>query len=343
MIAKRSLAIHLSLFIFASALGLRALTKGDDEVRDQHETELWTVTPEKVSRLEFTSDERKVVLESKTDAEGRYFITTVDRLKKAPPHDPHRPPPASDAGAPSVGEGERETLRFIAVQEAEELAESVASLTAKRSLGKLEASRFEEFGFEGEAAPTVRIDLAGESHELVVGGRTPGGGDVYVMDKGTGDAYVVAGNIARNLESAESSLIERNLVRLEEAEVHKVVVKAGDAQRALMPIEGQKGFWANPDQPTVKDETASNWMSKLDKLRISEYVAEPANPTPMAQIEYYSKDGKRLATVELASESVPGNDQPRYLAKSSNSRWYGTVLTSVAEQLSQDLSSILNP
>jgi hypothetical protein len=346
VISKSSVWLHAGLFIVASALSLRAITKTDDTPGAEHETPLWSESADAVKRIELTSKTKSVVLEGQADGLGRYFVGTIDREKAKPPKNPHAPPSEADAGAPPAAPEsvERETVRFVAVKDALELAQSIGKLTAKRSLGKLTPDRFEEFGFEPDAPTTVRFDVAGTVHEFVVGGKTPGGGDVYVRDTKTSDGYVIAGGITRDLESADSTLMQRNFLDLDSAEVAKAILRIGGAQRELVPVTDQSQFWANPADPSAKDETASNWMTKFSRLRVSEYVEKvDGETTPIAEVEYFGKDGKSLGKVQLMSQTLPGEDKPRYLAKSATTRWVATVLASTGEQLAQDAQSVAQP
>jgi hypothetical protein len=347
VIAGRSLWVHASLFVVASALGWQALTKEEEDPKAEHETVLWEVTPESVQRLELESKKKKVVLESQKDAYGRYFVGTVDKEKAKPPKNPHEQKSEADAGAPPPAEPEvveRETIRFVAAKEANELSDSLAKLTAKRTLGKLSEDRYEEFGFGGEEEMRVRFVLGGKTREFIVGGKTPGGSDSYVRDAESGQTYVIAGSVVRDIETADTSLLQRDLTEFEEDEVSKAVVRVGEASRELVPVPGQSQFWANPSDASNKDETASNWMTKFERLRVTDYVEKvEGETTPIAVVEYFDKSGKSLAQVELVSQAVAGEDKPRYLARSGVTRWHGKVLANTAEQLAQDAAGIVNP
>jgi hypothetical protein len=342
---QRGLWVHAALFVLASGLGLHALTKEDADPTKEHETELWQVAPESIKRLEFESKKKKVVLESESDAHGRFFVGTVDKEKFKPPKNPHQPKPETDAGAPPAEPEapERETLRFVAAKDANELCDTLGKLSAKRSLGKLPEDRYEEFGFGADDEAHVRFDLGGKTREFIVGGKTPGGSDVYVRDAQSGQSYVIAGSVVRDLETADTSMMQRDLTAFDEDSVAKVVIAVGDGTRELVPVPEQRQFWANPSDPTNKDETASNWMTKFNRLRVTKYVEKPGETTPIATVEYFDKVGKSLGKVELVSETVAGQDKPRYLGRSDETRWYGEVLASTAEQLSQDAPGIINP
>lgn len=345
MISKQGVLLHVGLLVVASGLGFSAITKDDEDLREEHETVLWSADADSITRIEFESAKQTVVLEGKKDDTGRYYVGTLNREKRTTPHNPHQRGDG-DAGAPPVEEAapEREVIRFIAVEQANQLAGNLATLHAKRSLGKLDPARYEEFEFSEKESAKIKVQLGGTEHELVLGGKTPGGTDIYVREAKSGEAYVVPGSIARDLSAAESSLVERDLLGFEQGDVHKVVIQQGEATRELVAAEGEKGFWASPSSPAAKDETASNWMTKLARVKINEYVESPGDGvTPLCEVRYFDKSGKLLGFLELASQALPNEDKPRYLARSPGTRWYGTVVASTAEQLSQDIASVLNP
>jgi hypothetical protein len=281
------------------------------------------------------------VLEAKSDAVGAYFIGQVEREKPAEPEeaDPHAPP---DAPPPSVAElAERETVRFVAVQEANELLESLAPLKAIRGLGMLDDSKLADFGFDEETPAKLTLSIGGQMHELVIGESTPGGGDTYARLP-NGEAFVLDGQLVRNISSGDTRLLERKLRSWEDEETKSVKVVSADSSRELARTE-QKSFWADPKTADQKDETASNWMDKFERLRITEYIENPEPaPTPLFEVEYFGAQGKRLGRISVAR--VPGKeaDKPDFLARSEHTRWWGKVLRSNAEQLAQDLSALLN-
>ena len=104
----------------------------------------------------------------------------------------------------------------------------------------------------------------------------------------------------------------------------------------------KKSGWADPATPTKLDETVGNWMSKLERLKVQEYVEAPAAPLrredAVVRVEYFA-GGKAIGFVELYK--VPGEKSSDYLVKSERTRWAAKVLTSAAEQVDQDLGSVL--
>jgi len=127
-----------------------------------------------------------------------------------------------------------------------------------------------------------------------------------------------------------------------------VVLKAATGGREVVRHAVEKDFWARPESPDTKDETVSNWMTKVDRLKVTTYVEtlEPA-AKPEDQVltlEYYNDRGRKLGFLEIVRRpSKDGKEKPDYVARSEQTRWYATVLRSTAEQIDQDLSSVLAP
>lgn len=354
----RSIGLHAALFAVASILGFRAWTAEDEPNKKQVAAELWSGRISDLQRIEFRTDKKVLALEPKQDEGGRYFIGSLEPLASAA-KDAKDEPSKPDAGAPAAHsphgtpphEEEEELTapkRFISLTKGNELAESLASLKASRSLGKIAPERISEFGFDKTDFGTLKVVVAGKEHSLVLGEKTPGGSDRYVRNPETGEAYVIAGSIANDLTSADNRLMEREFHDFGEDKIAKVVLKSKDATREIVRHAVEKDFWAQPDSPDTKDETVSNWMTKVDRLRVTTYV-ETVDPSPkpedqVVQIEFFNDRGRKLGFLELIR--VPpkeAKDRPEYLARSERTRWHATVLRSTAEQIDQDLASIMTP
>src|SRR5262245_24087010 len=147
----KALALHAGALVVASALALGVWTK-DEKVASQASAapvEVWGGDADSIELITFEAPARKVRLEAKKDEQGRYYVATVEKeapVKSATP--PNHPP--IDAGAAETPEAEkkRETQRFLAVKQMEELSKKLAPLLALRTVGKIEAGRAEEFGLD---------------------------------------------------------------------------------------------------------------------------------------------------------------------------------------------------
>jgi len=344
----RSVLVHAGVLGLAVALGLSAWSSDEKEVSPEAVTErveVWGGSPDSLETMRFDAKERTVVIEAKKDALGRYYVAKVDKVEgkaeKRDPHDPHAPPDSSSADAGAPVPGKRTTMRFIGVKSADELAKQVAPLMALRRIGAIEPKRAEEFGLD-KPEGTLKVKIGGKEHALVIGGSTPGGGERYAREVATNLVYAVPSYIAQNMIGAESRLLERDLHGFEDGEVTRVRLTKRGKSREVIAIPDKKGSWADPATPTKADETTGNWMTKLDRLRVQEYVETPSTPLrpeeAVVRIEYLS-GSKPLGFLELYK--VPSGQASEYFVKTERTRWVVKVLTSAAEQVDQDLSSVL--
>jgi hypothetical protein len=344
-VIRRSISLHGALFVAAAALGLRVWTAEDEPNKKAVAAELWSGRISDLQRIEFRTDKKLVSIEPKEDTLGRYYVGSTQNLKP--------PPTAStgaDAGAPTPAAAavDETPKRFISSSKSDDLAKSLVTLKASRVLGKLNKERLGEFGLEKNDQGTLEVVLAGKKHTLTLGEKTPGGSDRYVQNPETGEAYVIAGSIANDLQSADSRLVERDFHDFGDVKIVKVVLRAGDKSREIVRHAEEKDFWSHPESPETKDETVSNWMTKIDRLKVTNYVEalEPAAKPEdqVVRVEYQGEGGKQLGYLELLRRaSADPKEKTEYLARSEHSRWYATVLRSTGEQIDQDLASVLTP
>jgi len=343
-VITRSIGLHGALFVAAAVLGLRTWTSEDEPNKKVVAAELWSGRISDLQRIEFRTDKKLVSLEPKEDARGRYYVGSTQAIK--PPPNASTSP---DAGAPPAAAAVDETpKRFISLSKSDELAKSLVTLKASRVLGKLNKERLGEFGLEKNDQGTLEVVLAGKKHTLTLGEKTPGGSDRYVQNPETGEAYVIAGSIANDLQSADSRLVERDFHDFGDEKIVKVVLRAGDKSREIVRHAEEKDFWSRPESPETKDETVSNWMTKIDRLKVTNYVEtlEPAGKPEdlVVRVEYQAEGGRPLGYLELLRRpSADPKEKTEYVARSEHSRWYATVLRSTGEQIDQDLASVLNP
>jgi hypothetical protein len=349
MMLRRSLGLHVGLFVVACLLGLRAWTAEDEPNKKPVAAELWSGRVSDLSRIEYRTEKKVVTLEPKEDEGGRYFVGTVETIPEKPK------PVAADAGAPAAEKHpphavpeSSEPKRFISLTKGAELADSLATLKASRVLGKIAPERIPDFGFDKTDQGELKVVVAGKEHSLQLGEKTPGGSDRYVRDTSTGEAYVIPGTIANDLTSADNRLIEREFHDFGDEKVGKVVIKTATGSREVVRHAVEKDFWAHPESPDTKDETVSNWMTKVDRLRVTTYV-ETLDPAPkpedqVVSVEYFNDKGRKLGFFELVRRpSKDGKEKPDYVARSERTRWHATVLRSTAEQIDQDLASVVTP
>jgi hypothetical protein len=329
----RGLALHVGLLACAVVAALVFWLRDETPDLDAEQTvQVWGGKAKAVEEISWESDKLKVKLVSRRDDQGRYFVGTVDQevahVKRAP----------ADSDAGTVTDRKRESTQFISVGAADKLVDRIAPLKAYRAIGKVEEARAEEFGLK-EPEGTLRVTIAGQPHSLELGSTAPGGQDYYARQAETGEVFAIPAEIARSLMSADSRLLERDLHGWDDEEATRVIVSAGDARRELFRLEGKKQAWAGAARATEQDETAGNWMTKLGRVRIMEYVEKPGPATPVVKVEYFA-GREPLGFLELSR--LPGKEgKADYLVRTEYTRWHAKLFRTSAEQVEQDLSSVL--
>ena len=334
----KGLLPHFAALLVAAVLAFAIWSRGDKPLAPDatEKVEVWSGSPDHLERIRFESPKRTVTLDARKDSIGRYYVAVVDKDETPRPH-----PGAPDAGPDASEAPKHVTTRFIAVKDADELAAKLAPLTALRQLGPLASGRAEEFGLD-KPEGTLKVKIGGVEHGLVIGSATPGGQERYAKDERSGIVYAVSGDLVQSMLGAESRLLERELHAFPETNVTRLRVSRGGKTRELVSIPGKKGAWADAASPSKLDETIGNWLSKVSRLHVTEYVEKTPSPlTPesaIVRIDYFGGT-KTLGFLELYK--LPGEKGSDYYVRSENSRWFVKVLASAGEQVEQDAPSVV--
>jgi len=327
----RPVAVHAGLLVLAGAAAAYAWTK-DKTPHSAQETNVtvWNVRPGDVQRVVHETKGRRVVLEARDEKKGeRWFYGTTEYTSLTPPGGNAPAQTPKSAVFPSVGP-------------AGKLVEAFAPFKALRALGKIPDSRATEFGFDKRDV-SLTFTIGGKERKLIIGGIAPGAGDTYVLDPSSNEAFVLKSEPLRDLESGETRLMEREQHSFKETDITSGKVTAGGKTRVLVRggPEGKK-FWADPGDKDKADETAGNWMQKVDHLRANDYVAKPPEGrTVIVRIDYDGSSGN-LGFFELAkTQSTEPALKSDYWILTEHTHLYGKLLPSTGEQVEQDLGSIV--
>jgi hypothetical protein len=333
----KPLALHGGLLLVSAGLAYGVWNR-DEPLPDKQPgmVDVWGGSQASFSKLSFEGKTRKVRLESQKDELGYYYVTTVD-TEEPPPPAGHMVPSAAPLKPPAP-----KTTRFVSVKAGETLVKGLAPLKALRALGKLGADRNEEFGFD-KPEGTLKVTIDGKEHVLVLGGTAPGGSDRYAKYQGSGEVFAISGDIAQSVLFGDSRLPEREPHGFKNDEFSRVRVSKGAKSRELVRVKDKNDGWGDVATPTKLDETAGNWMTKLGRLRGSEFVEKPTSPLKPAdaliRVEYFDTGTKPLGFIELYK--LPGEKGNDYLIRTEWERWYVKVPSSTAEQVETDLASVL--
>ncbi|HEY4012380.1 MAG TPA: DUF4340 domain-containing protein [Polyangiaceae bacterium] len=321
----RGLWVHLGLLVVSVAASLLVWTRDPGSATAPVATvTAWAGRPDDVQRIALESPAKKVSLEPRTDARGRWYFGTAESRS---------PRPDAGLSSPPV------PVVFASVESAQKIVDALAPFKALREIGRIDSARCEEFGFK-EPASTVIVTIGGAEHRLALGGTTPNGSDRYVRDEATSVVYSTHGDFLRDLELGEMALSEHELHDFQDPDILSVrIVGMGKSREVVRRGPPTKRIWADAASPDKADETVSNWLNKVDRLRPTEYAADlPAGSEPVARLDFKVK-GEDGTFFEITK--VPGvGGKFEYYVRSEHTRLWGKVHRPLGEQVDQDLASV---
>jgi len=323
MSSSRSVFVHAGLAALAAVAAVSFSMKDETAKVIVHEATVLNARPADIQQVTFVGKAKTVTIEPRKDEIGAFYFGTIE--KPAPPSDASAQPSRS---------------AFVSIGTGEKFFRNLAPLKALRDAGQVPSERLAELGLETPEA-TLKLKLASGERTFDIGGATPGGTDRYLRDSSSSRVYVVAGEIVRDLEWAESRLLERELHAWKESEIQKAkLVASGKTREVLRRTKEGKTFWADAASPDTTDETIGNFMQRLDRLRPSEYQESlPESRETLVRVELDGKSGP-LGWVELTKVPREG-DKADYFIRSELTRLYGKVVASLAQQVEQDIASVV--
>lgn len=336
MIGKKSIFIHAGLVATSAVLALAVWTR-DKQAKPmvQGDVTVWSGRAADVERIVYEGKKKRLELSAKKDDLGRYFVGTIEKDKPAPK-------PAPDAGAPDTPPpAEKTVIGLVSITPAEKLVEQLAPLKSVRSVGQIGADREAEFGLN-DPEGTLTVKIRDAERKLVIGGATAGGGDRYARDPGSGDVFILKADVFRYVDTPDTSLLERDLHEWKDTEVQKAKIVAAGKTRAIVRSGPEtKRFWADDAAKDTADETLGNWMSKVDRLRPTEFVQTPPEPRETVARITYAGSGGDFGYLEIIRGPAGDSGKPQYFVVTERTRLHGKVPGSAGEQVEQDLAGIL--
>ena len=329
----RSTALHASLLVVGAVAAAFAFTKEPTpQAAQESNITIWNGRSSDIQRIVYEAKDKRIDLEARDDKKSpRWFLGRGDYTIM---------PPLNPDGGPTAPI--KKTSAFPSVALGNRIADGLVPLRAVRALGKIPESRLSEFGFE-KRDTSLAITFGGKEHKLLVGAVAPGGTDYYVIDPTNNEAYVIRAEQLRELDGGDNRLLERDLHGFKDIDIRSAKVIANGKTREL--VRGgpdTKRFWADPTDKDKADETAGNWLAKIDRLKASEYVAQPVEgQTLVLRVEYYGGPGK-LGFFELArGPAVASGQKPDYWVMTEHTHLWGKVYQVTGEQIEQDVGSVV--
>lgn len=315
----RPVAFHVAALVLGGLSAAYAFSREKNPMQAlETGATIWPGRPSDVQKIVFENANRRLTLEAKKDGGDRWFLGTVQPLPAPSPSKP-----------------------FPAVATMTKLTEALVPLRATRSFGKLEKFRYAELGLDKHDT-SLTVDIGGRERKLWIGAPSPGATDRYVLDDATNDVYAVKVDPFQDLEAGDNRLAEHDQHDFRELDTASAKIISRDRTRNVVSSgpDGKK-FWADAADREKADETVVNFMQKVDRLRATEYVdKQPDGAKLVARIEY-TGGAKQKGYLELMKSPTKEGDKSDYWMTTEYLHLYGKLIQSMAEQVEQDIESVV--
>ena len=233
------------------------------------------------------------------------------------------------------------------------MMKGLAQLTVLRSLGIVSADKLKAFGLTS-SKKTLTLISGSMTRNLVLGANTFGNMDTYIQDKQDGRVYVIRPRLVADFPYADYRLMDRDLHSFERKEIEKVVVSTKAGKKVLVQQNRRApsgAFWADEATPRTRKELYSNWMDKLTRLSVLEYVAADKQPPGLREelaVQYLGPT-KSLGSLRLYSAAgtapVPGKKlappSRQYFARTGTTRALVKISGPMAGEILRDAAGVL--
>lgn len=307
---KRGPIIHGVLLVAALIFAYQTWTREQPEERKTGDVKVWSTPVNQVSAVVYDTKDRTVRLERRQEGGDSYLWGSESRtkIKPKPPAQPGQEPGSEDMSEPAEP-AEIDTREFAVGETGTAAIDNLAALHALRDLGQPSDADLKEYGLD-ESQDNITLSFQGGSRSLVVGGKVFASSDRYVRDPDSGKAYVLSGDVLKDLLAGEPGLRLRKVHDFTDDELARAVVSAGDKTRNLVRITVEEQSkksknWADAKAADKPDQTMSNFVQNMDKLLPSSYVptVDPKTLTLKVKVDYQDASGKSLGWIELYEQA----------------------------------------
>lgn len=243
------------------------------------------------------------------------------------------------------------TKSFRGNEQSDKLWEMFAPLRAVRGLGTVDEGKAKELGLDA-SKKSLTVAAKGQTHKFTLGGTAYGSGDVYARD-GQAQTYLISHRTVSEFEFAESRLMERRLHRFERSDFDRIEVEVTTAKGAKKRTLLQKNArdnnayaFVDAGAPDKQDQSLRNWVDKILRMAINDYVNKGEEPQPGAQasgglpsgtfmtLKYFSGQ-KELGSATFSR--YPGKAGPlEYFARTETTLGLVRLLNATVETAVQD-------
>lgn len=262
--------------------------------------------------------------------------------------------PAAAPAAPAPIHEVKETVTtkaFRGNEQSDKLLDLFAPMRVVRALGIVDEKKTKELGLDN-SKKSLTIVAKGQPTKFVLGQNSYGSGDIYARDQ-QGQVYLLSHRMVSDFEFAESRLMERRLHRFERADFDRIEVQAttskGPKTRTLLQKNRQDNanfYFADAASPDKRDDSARNWVDKVLRMAINDYVNEGEEPQPTAEatsgppngavvtIKFF--DGRKQIGEAVLSRYPSKTGPVEYFAKTETTIGMVRLLAATAESAIQD-------
>ena len=185
--------------------------------------------------------------------------------------------------------------------------------------------------------------------KFILGSSSFGTGDYYARDP-EGRVFLLPQRLIGDFEFAETRLMERRLHRFERADFDRLEVTVNGKQRVLLQQkrqDAQNFYFTDAKTPDQRDDTLRNWVDKVLRIAIQDYVAQGEEPRadgqpPMSGALTYGEvvtkrffDGRKELGTAVFSR-YPSKGQNEYFARTETTIGLVKLLSATAESALQD-------
>jgi hypothetical protein len=243
------------------------------------------------------------------------------------------------------------TKEFRGNDQADKFFDLFAPMRAARALGIISDAKAKELGLDN-SKKSLTVNVRGQSVKFIIGLNSYGSGDVYARDP-QGQVYLLSHRQVSDFEFAESRLMERRLHRFERPDFDSVEVQitsaTGNKTRTLLQknrLDASNFYFVDSTTPDKRDDTVRNWIDKVLRMAINDYVNkgdEPTAPAPAAGGPLYGDvlkmtffEGKKKLGEATFSRYPGKNGQTDYYARTETTRGLVRLLAPTTESAIQD-------
>ncbi len=301
-------SIYAVLLIISLCLSWNAWQGGSDAGGESSDSPIVLFDPGSGGLGELHWQGEKAVASVIFSGKGKKLRSWVSAGKRVKLEGPTTPEAAGDDDSaeessietPKPIYGEPELRSFPGGKQVTELAERFSPLVALRRFEGLEEETIAEMGLKESSGSLSATSAGGKSLKLTIGSKAYGSSDTYARDESSGAIYLLSSKVLGSLRSAESRLMERNILGFAPIEASDVLRSSPAGLQRPLRHEGthdeENAYWVDPSSPD-EHESEDGFMKQLFKLRATAYP----------------KDDQRLANEEVETilrASFPGEDKP---------------------------------